>query len=51
MFKYLHGIQNFGIWITTSTCISLMSSSNAYIGCCRIDRKSTFGYFTYYAVI
>ncbi|KAL5679324.1 hypothetical protein ACJX0J_005709 [Zea mays] len=33
--QYLHGIQNFGIWITTST----------------IDRKSTFGYFTYYAYV
>ena len=41
--RYLHGTQDFGIWLSASSCISLRSFSDADFGGYRIDRKSTSG--------
>jgi len=43
IFRYLHGTQSFGIWLSASSSISLRAFSDADFGGCRIDRKSTSG--------
>ena len=43
IFRYLHGTQSFGIWLSASSSISLRLFSDADFGGCRIDRKSTSG--------
>jgi hypothetical protein len=41
--RYIHGTQEFGIWFSASSYVSLRSFTDADLGGCKIDRKSTSG--------
>ena len=43
IFRYLQSTLEFGLWYSSSSCLTLRAFSDAGFGGCRIDRKSTSG--------